>query len=509
MQLVPHPPDRLQRRLRRGAVGGNRHGESVDHDILRRNAVFFRRGVDFARDTDASVRIRGNPALVDGKADQDAAILLHERQDRLDLILFPVHGIDHRFAVVASQRALQRLRIRRVDLQRQRRDALQLRNHVLHHRRLINLRQPDIDIQDVRAGVLLLERLSAEIIEVVAAERLLEFLLARGIDPLADNHRARADLHRARKAGDDRAVLRRIRTEWQTTHHRDRAPDMLRCGAAATAHRLHAERGNLSHPAGKIRGAHVIHCPSFVVRAGKSGIGIHQNRHRGRLHQLLHDRNHLLRTESAVDPERIDAESFQHRDDRGHRAAREQLARAIVNRSNQNRQITVLLCRKNRRLRLIGIAHRLDEHEIRACCRTDAHRLSEETHRFLKRQIAHGRKQLPCRTDIQRDVCILSARARARLLCKADRRCHNLLQIIRIFQPVRAERIRIENITARLKISHVKLPDIVRMRQVPGLRQLSSRKPFCLQQCSHAAVKEHPFLSQPVHQFCAHLISFP
>ena len=337
MQLVPHPPDRLQRRLRRGAVGGNRHGESVDHDVLRRNPVFCCRGVDFACDADAPVRFRRNAALVDGKADQDAAVLLHERHHRLDLVLFPIHGIDHRLAVVAPQRALQRLRIRRVDLQRQRRDALQLRNHVLHHRRLINLRQPDIDIQDVRAGVLLLKRLTAQIIEVVAAERLLEFLLSRGIDPLADDHRARTDLHRAREAGDNRAVLRRIRPERQTADRRDRAPDMLRRGAAAAAHRLHAERGDLSHPSGKIRGSDVIHRPPLVVRAGKSGVGIHQNRHRGRLHQLLHDRNHLLRTESAVDPERIDAEALQHRDDRGHRAAREQLACAIVNRGHENR----------------------------------------------------------------------------------------------------------------------------------------------------------------------------
>ena len=343
----------------------------------------------------------------------------------------------------------------------------------------------------------------------MAAERLLEFLLARGIDPLADDHRARTDLHRAREAGDNRAVLRRIRPERQTADRRDRAPDMLRRGAAAAAHRLHAERGDLSHPSGKIRGSDVIHCPPLVVRAGKSGVGIHQNRHRGRLHQLLHDRNHLLRTESAVDPERIDAEALQHRDDRGHRAAREQLACAIVNRGHENRQITVLLRRQNRCLRLIGIAHRLDEHQIRACCRADAHRLSEETHRLLKRQISHGREQLSRRADIQRDVRVLSARKRARFLCKADRRCHNLLQIIRIFQPVRAERIRIENITARLKIGRVNLPDVVRMRQVPGLRQFSSRKPFRLQQRSHAAVKEHPFLSQPVHQFCAHLISFP
>ncbi len=158
-QLVPDSPDRLKCRERSRAVRRNRHGEPVDDDILARNSVLFRGVINLPCDPDSSFRCPGNSILIDTKADKNTAVFLHERHNFLDLFPLAVHGIDHCLAVVVTERRLERISVRRVDLKRKCADSLQLQDDLAHHLRFIDLRQSDIHIQNICTGIFLLKSL--------------------------------------------------------------------------------------------------------------------------------------------------------------------------------------------------------------------------------------------------------------------------------------------------------------------------------------------------------------
>ena len=81
-------------------------------------------------------------------------------------------------------------------MERQRQHTLQPRDHTCHHIRLVDLRQADIDIQNMRAAVLLREALGQDIFNVVFAQRRLKFALAGRVDALTNDDRRFADLDR-------------------------------------------------------------------------------------------------------------------------------------------------------------------------------------------------------------------------------------------------------------------------------------------------------------------------
>ena len=112
-----------------------------------------------------------------------------------------------------TKRALHGLRVRGVDLKRQREHTLQTADHLVEQRHLIDLRRTDIDVEHVRARVLLLEPLVDDIVDVVVDERLLEALLAGRVDAFANDDRTGrpSDFDGAGEGGDDglRTALRR------------------------------------------------------------------------------------------------------------------------------------------------------------------------------------------------------------------------------------------------------------------------------------------------------------
>ena len=277
-QLIPHPPQRLQRDERRRSVGGNGHRETVDDDVLPRDAVSVRRLVDPAGDTDPALRIRRDPVFVKDERDKDAAVLADQGEYALDALFFAVDGVDHGLPVIEPHALFQRDRIGGVDLQGQGQHALELCDDAPHHGGFIDLGEADVHIEDVRAAVLLAEAFLQDILDVVVPESLLEFLLAGRIDALADDHRELADLHALREGGDHSPALLDRRFKGQSFDTFCREADMFRGCPAAAADDVDAHRGDLFHPEGELFGLHVVDGPP-AFRPGEAGIRINDDRH--------------------------------------------------------------------------------------------------------------------------------------------------------------------------------------------------------------------------------------
>ena len=237
-----------------------------------------------------------------------------------------------------TKRAFHRLRVRGVDLERQREHTLQAADHLIEERHLIDFRRADIDIEHVRARVLLLEALVHDVVDVVVDERLLEAFLSGRIDAFANDDRTGrpSDFDGAGEGGDDGLFTALRREQWKRTDRGDLRADVVRGRAAAATDGGRTERCDLLHIAGEFLRADIIDGPA-VDGLRKTGVRIHEHRYVGGLHEALHDRDHLGRSERAVHAERIDAEALEHGDHRLRRTARQHFSTAVEDAGDEDR----------------------------------------------------------------------------------------------------------------------------------------------------------------------------
>ena len=94
-------------------------------------------------------------------------------------------------------------------------------------------------------------------------------------------------------------------------------------------------------------------------------VGLHNDRFRRELRKPFHLRQHPVRTESAVEAVRIDAERLEERRNALDRSAREELAVRIDCDRRPDRQVAGLLRGEDGGLQLKDVAHRLDDDQVR------------------------------------------------------------------------------------------------------------------------------------------------
>ena len=196
VHLPVHSADRFKCCQRAPAVGGNSHSKTVDHDVAAVDPIGISCLVDLPGNLQSALSCLRDTVLIQCQANQHTAILFHQRHNRFNCLRFSVHRINHRFSVVITQGCFKRNWIRCVDLKRQSRYALQTSHHFSHHRRLIDIRQTDIDIKYLCTALFLFDTLSQNIIDIVFTQRCLKLFLSCRIDPLTDHHRLIADLNR-------------------------------------------------------------------------------------------------------------------------------------------------------------------------------------------------------------------------------------------------------------------------------------------------------------------------
>ncbi|MPM79575.1 hypothetical protein SDC9_126614 [bioreactor metagenome] len=84
------------------------HHEAVDEDVLTAQARGFGRLYDAARYRKPRLGVLGDALFIQREAEHGAAVFLRDRQHRVERLLFPVDGVQQRFAVIDARRALER-----------------------------------------------------------------------------------------------------------------------------------------------------------------------------------------------------------------------------------------------------------------------------------------------------------------------------------------------------------------------------------------------------------------
>ena len=499
-ELLPDAAERRQRGERRVIVRADRHGEGVKEQVLFVDTIALCLGKNLLRDGKAPLCRRGDAVLVQRERHDNAAVLLHQREDRLHALALAVYRIDNGFAVVAAERRLHREGICRVDLERQVGHLLQLADHMRQHGALVNVGQTRIDVEDLRALLRLGDTLGKDKVEIPLAQRLLHALFARRVDALADQHRVVAEPHGVRVGGRDAQVLRLDRHRHGALHRGSKGADIVRRGAAAAARGAHAAAHRIRHLGGKIRRCDIVD-RSAVHRLRQPCIRLEQHRHGGAGKQFIHHAAQFGGTERAVGAERRDAHALEQSDHRRRRCPGHQLAVRAVSIGDDDREVTVFAGGKQRRLGLVAVVHRLDEDEVRAVLCAEAHRPGKSRNRILKVERSERAQKSARRSDVERDKLLARRRCGARRPGICNRGGDDRLQLVRSeFQRIRAEGIGTDDVAARIKIRLVDCGHHVRVRKIPALGVFAGRKSARLQERAHAAVQQDDMVLQIIRE---------
>ena len=129
--------------------------------------ITFSRGIPYSsarfqntlRNSKPILRLIWNPVFIKGEANHRCTIFFYQRKNIFHDLLFSVYGVYDRFSVIHTKSCFNSLRISRIDLQRKPRDRLKLFDHQRQHLYIIKRRDTDINIQDLRPGIDLFDRL--------------------------------------------------------------------------------------------------------------------------------------------------------------------------------------------------------------------------------------------------------------------------------------------------------------------------------------------------------------
>ena len=503
-QFVPDPADRLQCDEAVLAAGGDGQRQRVEDDVLLFDAVRSGGIVDFLSNSDSPVGCLRDAVLVEQQTDDHTAVLFHEREESVHLFLLARDGVEQRFAVVDAHRALHGGGVAGIQAQRQGTGRLQFFDKPCQDGRLVDIGHADVDVEDRRIAVLLAEAFREQHVQIAFFKRGTHLFADAGVDALADQERFFADHHGAGERGDDRPVFLFGCLQRNVLAARDGHADMVRSCAAAATGAGDAECRDLPHVVGELLRVDVI-AGHAVLAAGQACIGIGDDRHGTDGEQPRDDRDHLLRSEAAVDAQRIDAEAFQH----GHHglrcAAGEHLAVFVKDHGDEDGQCCILFRAEDGGFGLVAVGHGLDQHKIRAGLFAEARYLAVQLDGFFKRKIAHRLEQFAGGAHIDRDVGIFTAGAAARFFGVLHRGGDDLFQIVRVLQAVGAESVRVDDIAAGFEVSGVQRDDLLRVGEVPCLGKFAGLEAARLQDAAGAAVEIQPASSDlfsdifPVH----------
>ena len=387
-------------------LGRHGQGQTVDPQILIRDADLIGRSLDTPGNGDALLSGGGQAFFVHAQAHHGSAVFLHNGQHCSQGFLRAVDRVDGGLTVVYPEGCFQCGGVGGIQLQGQRHNALQLLDHLGQQRHFIHAWHAHIHIQNVRASVHLLHRQRGHIVQILLQQGLLEPLFAGGIDALADDpHPVDGDCPGgcADKAGLFSTAAGRLTA-------RQRIPQgaqVVGTGAAAAAQQGGPGIHTIQHGLRVLGRGQVI---AAVHGIGQACVGLGNDGQRGMLGQFPDKGRSLYRAQRAVDADGIRAETFQRMGHGSQRAAGKGAAGGFKAHGHQHGQLGVLLDGQQGSLGLVQVGHGLDHRQISPGSGSCLGHLGKKSVGLLEGQATHGLQQLAQRPDIQRHQCISACR---------------------------------------------------------------------------------------------------
>ena len=482
---IAHCPQGLRRLL---LLRGNGEGQAVDQHVLSGDPVRERRVQDPLGDAAAALPVLRDPVLIQAQAHDRRAVFFAQGQDSRQHLGLPVHGVYDGLSVYRPQPRLDGGGIGGVDLQRKIHHRLQRLDHPAQHGRLVDARQPHVDIKDFGSGVLLLDPPRDDVVDIRFPQRLLEALFPGGIDALADD----AHAVKARRAGSgtDTVPVCRFPGKRHPLQGGGQGADKRRCGAAAAAEDAHAQLPRRRQLPCEIFRSHMILAGRGIRQ---SGIWLEDQGPVGPVAQLLDQRQQLLRAEAAVKAHGIHTESAERQAHGRHGGSEEGSPRGLEGHGHPDREPRVFLRGKNGGLDLIQVAHRFDDHKVSPGPLAADQDFPEYIICFLKAQCTQRLQKLPEWPDIQGDLHVSVTGSHARAAHAALHQLGHAAAAAGSLEAVDAEGVGVQDTASGVHILSVDPGDRLRLRAVPQLRDLPDRQSRRLQHGSHSAVQNDQF----------------
>jgi hypothetical protein len=187
LELVAQPAEDVEHLAAGAGQRPDRHQQRVDHDVLAWDAMVGGPFDDPFGDGEADIGIHADARLVVADRHDRAAVLLDQRQDPLEPLLLAGHAVEQRLALVDREAGLERLDDRRVDRQGHVGQRLHELDRVGQDRRLVRQRDTRVDVEHVRTGFDLGDRVALDPREVAGLHLLHQDLAAGRVDALADD----------------------------------------------------------------------------------------------------------------------------------------------------------------------------------------------------------------------------------------------------------------------------------------------------------------------------------
>ena len=478
-------PERLHHVLLLSAGG---EGQAVNINVLSGNTGGQRRVPNAAGNGHPLLCSGGDARAVHGEADHRRAVLFAQGQDMLQNGGSAVDRVHDGLAVIGPQAPRQRLHIGGIQLQRLADHALHRLDHLLHHGRLVHIRRPHVDIQQLGAGLRLRHGLLHDVVHIALTQRLTETAFSGGVDPFAHHGNAvhgdavhRGTEHRGhgmgRPAGN--AISKHILQQ----------PDKVRGRAAAAAGGKQPQLPIGLHLFGVELWRDVV---AAAVGTGQAGVGLDEHREipRYRRGQPPGHGEDLFGTQGAVDAHGIRAETPGSGGEAFHRAAGEGTAVRLKTHAGQYRQGAVFFCRQQRRLQFIQVGEGLDHHQIGAGGYAGADDPGVFADGVLEGQRTDRFQQLPQRADIQ---CCQRTVGSAGTLAAGHARRDDLLQRIGAARQLvgrRAKGIGVDDAAAGGSVHAVDGFDQLRVGDIEFFGPCAQLQTGGLKHGAHAAVQQ-------------------
>ena len=282
-------------------IGGGGQHKAVRHDVVVSQTALVCGASDPLHHRDTPHGRGRDPVVIERERNDRSAVARGQRQHGRDRVGTAIDGVDERPPGIRLESSLESHRIGRVDDERNVREARQCVDGARQQRHGVDARSTHVDVEQIRAGVLLLHGEAADHLQRALAQGCRKHLAAGRVDALADaaQRPAGAETDGTPHARERHACRPRAFGQHDPLRLvQDRARERRR-GAAARTDEPGAERreasGMLAHlvsRAGKDRLA--------VDELWQARVRLHHQRQRRCGGHALHQREHLLRSEAAV-----------------------------------------------------------------------------------------------------------------------------------------------------------------------------------------------------------------